>query len=211
MKMQFVMATLAAGFLGGSSVLAQVGGMATSPLNATSPLTIGPGSSVGPTGIPLGATEMTMPGTSPAPSSNMSCSSAGGPTSQTAIPLFDGGMTGAASSACVGMGSAGTGSTGTGSAGSSMPPLSALQVGRANIPLGSTEMGSAGLSPPPPISPMFVSPIVPPTATPLSTIGAPPSTGITPPCPVTGTFPDGTTTRQSRSSSSTGTTIVPGC
>ena len=206
MKTHYVMATLAAAFLGCSSVLAQTGGMATSPLNATSPLAIGPGSSVGPTGIPLGATEMTMPGTSPAPPSTMSCSSAGGPTSQTATPLFDGGMTGAASSAC-----AATGSAGAGNAGSSMPPISTLQLGRANIPLGSTEMGSAGLSPPPPVSTMFVSPIVPPTAAPLSTMGSPPSTGIAPPCPVTGTFPDGTTTRQARSSSSAGTTIVPGC
>jgi hypothetical protein len=202
MKMHFVMATLAAGLLGGSSVLAQVGGMGTSPLNATSPLTIGPGSSVGPTGIPLGATEMIMPGTSPAPSSNMSCSSAGGPTSQTAIPLFDGGTTGAASSACAGT---------AGGAGSSMPAQSTLQIGRAGIPLGSTEMGSPGLSPPPPVSTMFVSPIVPSITAPLSTMGAPPSTAATPPCPVTGTFPDGTTTRQARSSSSTGTTIVPGC
>jgi hypothetical protein len=76
--------------------------------------------------------------------------------------------------------------------------------------LGSTEMGSAGLSPPPPVSTMFISPIVPSTTAPLSTMGSPPSMTATPPCPVTGTFPDGSTTRQARSSAG-GTTVAPGC
>src|SRR5258708_2547849 len=114
MKMQFVMATLAAALLGCSSTLAQVGGMGTSPLSATSPLATGSGSPVAPTGIPLGATQMTAPGTAPAPPA------------------------------------------------------------------------------------------------PQLTIGSPAPMGTTPPCPVTGTFPDGTTTRQSRSGSGA-TTIVPGC
>src|SRR5258708_13362317 len=95
MKMQFVMATLAATFLAGGSTLAQVGGMGTSPLGATSPLSMGSGSPVAPTGIPLGATEMTAPGTSPAPLSTMGmpgCTGAAGSTSQTANPLFDGGV-----------------------------------------------------------------------------------------------------------------------
>jgi hypothetical protein len=202
MKKHFVMATMAASLLGCGSVLAQVGGVGTSPLGAASPLAMGPAMSVGPTGIPLGATEMTTPGTSPAPSPTMGCSSAGGPTSQTATPLFDGGgPAGAASSGCAG----------TGGAGSSMPAQSTtLQVGRAGIPLGSTEIGSPGLSPPPPVSTMFVSPIVPSITTPLSTMGTPPSTGTTPPCQVTGTFPDGATTRQARSSG-VATTIAPGC
>src|SRR5258707_248442 len=149
MKIQIVMATLAATLLAGGSTLAQVGGTGTSPLGATSPLSMGSGSPVAPTGIPLGATEMTAPGTSPAPLSTMGmpgCTGAAGSTSQTANPLFDGGgMAGTGSSAC-----AGTGSGGAASAGSSMPTLSTLQAGRAGIPLGSTEMGSAGLSPPPP-------------------------------------------------------------
>src|SRR6267154_1865334 len=214
MKMQIVMATLAATLLAGGSTLAQVSGTGASPLGATSPLAMGSGSPVAPTGIPLGATEMTAPGTSPAPLSTMGmpgCTGAAGSTSQTANPLFDGGgMAGTGSSACAGTGSAGTGSGGAASAGSSMPTLSTLQAGRAGIPLGSTEMGSAGLSPPPPVSTMFISPIVPSTTAPLSTMGSPPSMTATPPCPVTGTFPDGSTTRQARSGSG-GTTIVPGC
>jgi hypothetical protein len=202
MKMHLVMAALAVSLLGGSSASAQVGGVGTSPLGAASPLAMGPGVPVAPTGIPLGATEMTTPGTSPAPSSTMGaigCSSAGGPTPQAAAPLFDGGgMAGAASSGCAG----------TGAGGSSMPALPTLRAGRAGIPLGSTELGDAGLSPAPPVSTMFVSPIVPSVTAP--TMDAAPGTAAAPPCPVTGTFPDGTTTRQSRSGSGA-TTIVPGC
>jgi hypothetical protein len=203
MKMHLVMAALAVSLLGGSSASAQVGGVGTSPLGAASPLAMGPGVPVAPTGIPLGATEMTTPGTSPAPSSTMGaigCSSAGGPTSPAAAPLFDGGgMAGAASSGCAG----------TGAGGSSMPALPTLRAGRAGIPLGSTELGNAGLSPAPPVSTMFVSPLVPSVTTPLSTMDAAPGAAAAPPCPVTGTFPDGSTTRQTRSSA--GTTGVPGC
>jgi len=202
MKMHLVLAVLAASLLGGTSASAQVGGQGTSPLGA-SPLTMGSGVPVAPTGIPLGATEMTAPGISPAPSAEMGtsgCSNAGGPTSQAAAPLFDGGGTaGTASSACAG----------TAGAGSSMPALPTLRAGRAGIPLGSTELGDAGLSPLPPASTMFVSPIVPSVTTPLSTMDAVPATTAAPPCAVTGTFPDGSTTRQTRSSA--GTTGVPGC
>jgi hypothetical protein len=60
------------------------------------------------------------------------------------------------------------------------------------------------------VSTIFVSPIAPATSSPQLTIGSPAPMGTTPPCPVTGTFPDGTTTRQSRSGSGA-TTIVPGC
>jgi hypothetical protein len=194
MGRHFVMATLAVSLLGGSSALAQVGGLGTSALGAASPLSMGPGMPVAPTGIPLGATEMTTPGTSPTPSADLGCSSAGGPTSQTATPLFDGGgMAGAASSPCAG----------TGSASSSMPAQSTLGTGRAGIPLGSTEIGNLGLSPPPPVSTMFVSPVVPPVSSPLTTMGAPPSTAAAPPCPVTGAFSDSVTVRGARSSAAT--------
>jgi hypothetical protein len=201
MKKHLVMAALAVSLLAGNSASAQVGGTGTSPLGAASPLAMGPGVPVAPTGIPLGATEMTTPGTSPAPSSTMGaigCSSAGGPTSQAAAPLFDGGgMAGAASSGCAG----------TGAGGSSMPALPTLRAGRAGIPLGSTELGDAGLSPAPPVSTMFVSPIVPLVTAP--TMDVAPGIAAAPPCPVTGTFPDGSTTRQTRSSA--GTMGVPGC
>jgi len=113
MKMHFMMATLAAALLGCGSSLAQVGGTGMSPLNATSPLAMGSSVPVGSTGIPLGATEMAAPGTSPAPPSTMGmmgCSGTAGPTSQTANPMFDGGgMTGAASSACAGTAGAAVG------------------------------------------------------------------------------------------------------
>src|SRR5580704_7337585 len=138
MKMQFVMATLAATLLGCGSTSAQVGGTGTSAFSATSPLATGSGSPVAPTGIPLGATEMAAPGTSPAPLSTMGmlgCSGAAGSTSQTATPLFDGGgMAGAGSSSCTAMGNAGAGS-----AGSSMPTLSTLQAGLAFNALATTE------------------------------------------------------------------------
>ena len=211
MKMDFAIAAIAVSLLGCSSVLAQVGGAGASSIGAASPLATSSASPVGPVGIPLGATEMAAPGISPAPLPTMGatgCSAAGSPMSQTATPLFDGGgATGAASSAC-----ATTSSSGASNTGSSMPFLSTLQVGRVGIPLGSTELGSAGLSPPPPVSTMFLSPIGPSTVAPLSTMSSPPSTTATPPCAVTGTFPDGSTTRQVRStSSSAATTGVPGC
>jgi hypothetical protein len=215
MKMHFAITTLAAILVGGGSVLAQVGGTGTSPLSATSPLAIGSGSPVAPTGIPLGSTEMAAPGTSPAPPSTMNCSSMGGSTSQTTTALFDGGgMAGATSSTCAGTGGLGTGGMGTGgsatgSAGSSMPTLSTLQAGRANIPMGSTEINNPGLSPLPPLTTTFVSPIVPSTPSPQLTIGSPPPTA--PPCPVTGVFSSSVTLRFARSSSAMGATSPPGC
>jgi hypothetical protein len=201
MKMHIVMAAMAASLLGGSFALAQVGGMGTSAMGATSPLALGSGSPVAPIGIPLGATEMATPGISPAPPLTMGttgCSGAGGPTSQSATPLFDGGGMAAASGACAT----------TGSAGSSMPAQSMPGIGRANIPLGSTELGNAGLSPAPPVSTMFASPIGPSMATPPATMDALPSAAA-PPCPGTGTFTDSVTVRGARSSS--GATASPGC
>jgi hypothetical protein len=200
MNMYVVMVTVAASLLGGSAALAQVGSMGTSPLGATSPLATGSGAPVGPVGIPLGATEMATPGISPALPSTGVCST-GGPTSQTATTtLFDGGgMAGATSSGCAGAASAAP----------STPAPSMSQVGRAGIPMGSTEMGDPGTSPAPPVTTPFVSPIAPSTVAPLSTMGSPSMTA-TPPCPVTGTFPDGSTTRQVRSGGSMGTG-VPGC
>jgi hypothetical protein len=209
MKIHFAMATLATILIGANSVLAQEDEMGISALSATSPLANETGSTVAPTGIPLGATEMAAPGTSPALPS-MGCSGAAGPMSQTTTALFDGGgMTGATSSACAGTGTSGAG---TDSAGSSMPPLSTMTTGRAGIPLGSTQINNPGLSPAPPLTTIVISPIVPSTPAPLSTMGAPTSTGTAPtPCSVTGTFPDGVTTRQARSSASSATMGGPGC
>ena len=98
---------------------------------------------------------MTTPGISQAPLAAMGamgCSSAAGPTSQAAVPLFDGGGTaGAASSACAG----------TAAAGSSMPPLSTLRAGRAEIRWGLPSLAMRDLVLRPPASTMFVSPLVP--------------------------------------------------
>jgi hypothetical protein len=201
-KAHFAAVILAASLLGCGSVLAQVA-VGPPSLGPTSPLAMTPGMAVGPAGIPFGTTEMTTPGISPAPPAAMGaldCSNAGGPTSQVVSPLFDGGGTaGTASSACAG----------TAGAGASMPALPTLRAGRVGIPLGSTELGNAGLSPLPPVSTMLVSPIVPSVTTPLPTMDTAPATSAAPPCAVTGTFPDGSTTRQTRSAA--GATGVPGC
>jgi hypothetical protein len=194
MKGHLVMANLAVFLLGVGAASAQVGGPGPSALGATSPLSMGSGMQVAPTGIPLGATEMATPGTSPAPSADLGCASAAGPTSQSGTSLFDGGgMAGAASGACAT----------TGGAGSSMPVPARLATGRAGIPLGSTEIGNLGLSPPPPVSTTFVPLVMPPFSSPLTTLGSPPSAAAAPPCPVTGAFSDSATVRGARSSAAT--------
>jgi hypothetical protein len=85
--------------------MAQVSGMAspTPTMGATSPLGMGTGSAVSPTGIPLGSTEIASPGVSPAPgdatgtiampSSSTTCSTIGIPPSSTfgSTTSFDGG------------------------------------------------------------------------------------------------------------------------
>ena len=74
---RLLIATIAWAYLGSSSVFAQVGmSSATPPLGITSPLGIGPGAPVAPTGIPLGAFELSSPGVSP----NFTGASSMGPT-----------------------------------------------------------------------------------------------------------------------------------
>jgi hypothetical protein len=69
MTIRIVMATAAAVLLGCGSAVAQVGGMGispgASPLGMTSPLGIGPGLAVPPTGLRLGTTEVPTLGVSP--------------------------------------------------------------------------------------------------------------------------------------------------
>jgi hypothetical protein len=64
---RLLIAALAGALLGCGTASAQVGAVpsAPSPLGMTSPLGIGPAPAVPPTGIPLGATELTSPGVSP--------------------------------------------------------------------------------------------------------------------------------------------------
>ena len=64
LRFSFSLAMLPA-LLASTGAIAQVGAMVTTPtLGATSPLGVSPGTSVGPTGIPLGSTEITSPGES---------------------------------------------------------------------------------------------------------------------------------------------------
>jgi hypothetical protein len=138
-----------------SPAFAQVGGSDAAPgLGITSPLGIGPGSPVAPTGMPLGATELASPGVSPSVSSmalsGTTCSgmqsSTSGSSGSTA--LFDGGgLTGTASGACAGGGS-GTLLQPAASASSPAGMGNLSSVRPVGIPLGSTELGAGGLSPP---------------------------------------------------------------
>jgi hypothetical protein len=119
---------------------------------ATSPLSMTPGASVPPTGIPLGATELASPGLSPVTVGTPGMTgygatcSAGSPASGTSGTYDGGGI-------ALGMGTALPGSmaTCTGS-GNSVPSTDAASstvpsVARAGIPLGSVEIGNAGVSP----------------------------------------------------------------
>lgn len=163
------------------SAMAQVAGQndpgLASPLGVTSPLGLGPGSPVAPTGLPMGATELASPGVSPPPDMSM---------------VFDGG--GMATS--VGSPPTPTDSTQTNpsaSASAPLPTTSLQMVGRPGIPLGSVELGGGGLSPlPDPTTPLVpaITPAAPSTVT--TPIVAAPPTAMTAPAPtcsnVTGRF-----------------------
>ena len=157
--------------LGCNPVFAQVGGIGsptplTPGMGLTSPfgMSAATGGSVGPAGVPLGATELTTPGLSPAPPGTLGsgltiCSSVVGAGASSATGLFDGGgvssdMSPAApggtnsssASACnqaSGAGSAGTLQSTTAS------PSTTAPLGIGTIPMGSTELGNAGVSPTP--------------------------------------------------------------
>jgi hypothetical protein len=189
MRHALIVATLAALF-GCNSAFAQIGGTGAASGSApgigqTSPLGVmGSNPSVGPIGIPLGATEFQPGGMSPLPSGtslDASCSAMGSTTSglSGSTSVFDGGgtsgMSGSAPSSgtcSMGLGSGSgspsqTGASGT-SPGGSVPGQLA---GRSGIPMGATQLGSAGLSPTPTVSPT-VAPLVP--SPPISAIGSAP-------------------------------------
>jgi hypothetical protein len=206
MMTRFVMATMAAVLLGCGSAFAQVGGIGTSPgpspLGMTSPLGIGPGSGVPPTGLPLGTTEVPTLGVSPTtsgtPPSLTTCGGIGGSIPQASFGaasssmgttsgigtssagtssstlLFDGGGTaGTASGTCAG--AAGSSLAGPAASASSPTGMGSGSTGsRIGIPMGSTELGVGGLSPPPVVS-------APNPSAPQSTLGT-----TTSPCPTTG-------------------------
>ena len=157
-SLRSVSTTLAALVLSCSTSLAQMAPLtvispamgATSPLGIPGALT-GVTSPVGPVGIPLGASELSPGGLSPAPfdptASTNSCSSVGNSSSST----FDaaGVSTNPTASCSVGA------STGTASgtlSTSSLDGVTGSTVSAGTIPLGATELDSGGLSPlvPPP-------------------------------------------------------------
>src|ERR1700749_2413404 len=79
---------------------AQVSGMVspTPSLNATSPLGITAGSTISPTGIPLGSTEIASPGISPAPLVTGTASMSGGSTTCSTLGISPSGMFGSTTS-----------------------------------------------------------------------------------------------------------------
>lgn len=131
----------------------------------TSSPAMGSSPPVGAVGIPLGATELAVPGIAPPPvtgSIGNGCSATGATTTSTGSTSFDGG--GMAATSAIGCPQSGSGP------GSSMPSLglTAGQTGPAGIPLGSTELSNSGLSPLPPLTTINI-PMTAPTMAPTST------------------------------------------
>lgn len=124
------------------SAMAQIAGQdptLTSPLGVTSPLGLGPGMPVAPTGIPMGATELASPGIGPPPD-----------MSSTAMPagtVFDGGGMTTTAGGNVPTTADSTMTNPSASASGPIPMTSLQAVGRLGIPLGSVELGGGGLSP----------------------------------------------------------------
>ena len=131
MRRELIAASLAT-LLGCNPVFAQVAGIG-SPMpgmGVTSPFGMGSAAgSVGPTGVPLGATELATPGLSPAPPSTLGsgftvCSTVVGAPSTAATGLYDGGGLGTAtgmSPTAMGTTSAASASTCNQASGSSNP------------------------------------------------------------------------------------------
>jgi hypothetical protein len=140
-------------FLGGAPGMSQVGptGSTASPgMGMTSPL--GGAGSVGPAGIPLGASELYPGGLSPGPLGSMGgtalcgtsgisvtgSTSAGGSSS-----TFDGGGLAGASGSCSSSGTV----SGTQNSSLSSATTAGSTLGIGTIPLGATELGGTGISP----------------------------------------------------------------
>lgn len=159
----------------------------TSPLEATSPLGLGVGTPVAPTGIPLEATELATPGVSPMPfdSSPMgtvgvlqACPVAGAAgAGTTASAIFDGGgTTSLATDACATTAAGGTVAANPAASSSSPAGMAtAASLARTGIPLGSVELGGGGLSPlpgPTPMTPPLTTPAAPPALMPAPAAAA---------------------------------------
>lgn len=112
----------------------------------------GPNSLVGPVGVPLGSTELALPGLSPAPTPIPGCPTTAMSGSQIGTTSFDGGGLGMTMSTnCPALGDSGLSTDQS----QSMQGMPGLTAGRTGIPLGSTEIANPGLSPPPPPTPLF--------------------------------------------------------
>lgn len=161
MKHFLTTASLLTAILACQGAAAQVGtnpmslGMSPPALGAGMPsmptMQAGPNGLVGPVGIPLGSTELALPGLSPAPTPLLDCTTTAMPGSQTGTTPFDGGGLGTMQGTCPQFGDSGVANPQNGT----MPGLPALNNGRTGIPLGSTEITNPGLSPPPPTTPLF--------------------------------------------------------
>src|SRR6267154_4253288 len=100
MRFSLIAAVLPALFVC-NGAMAQVSGMAapTPTMGATSPLGLGTGSSVSPTGIRMGATEIASPGVSPMPTGSMSTTAMpGSSTTCSTLGTSPSGMFGSAAS-----------------------------------------------------------------------------------------------------------------
>jgi hypothetical protein len=209
---RLLMVAMTAVLSGGGAAFAQVGGMGSapgpSPLGMTSPLGIGPGSAVPPTGLRLGTTEVptlgvspTTSGTSPLPptmGSLTTCSGIGGSIPQASF--------GAASSSMGTTSGMGTSSAGTSSStllfdgGSTAGTASGTCAGAAGSSLAGpaasasspTGMGSASsvgrIGIPLGSTELGVGGLSPPPVVPAPNLSAPQSTlgTTTSPCPTTG-------------------------
>lgn len=174
----------------------------TSPSNSslfTSSPTLNSSTAVGSVGIPLGATELAVPGIAPPPTGGIGngCSATGSSTMLSGSISFDGG--GVAATPSIGC------TQSSGSTGSSMPTLglTAGQTAPAGIPLSSTELANPGLSPLPPLT-TINTPTTTPTTAPTSTgmssvLSSPPSTS---PCAASGSFGGQTVPGQSSTTAS---------
>jgi hypothetical protein len=180
--------------------LAQMSGDGSPPpaIGATSTLGITPGSPVAPTGIPMGAMELSSPGISPLPTGALGapgygtisgygtgCSTSAQPSSSSSTVYDGGGMQVGASlpASAATMESCGASSSST----AATSPTAPGGPSRTGIPLGSVQIGNAGVSPQafvptPSQTPLMASPPPSMTASPLppTTMSPSPSTMASP-------------------------------
>jgi hypothetical protein len=112
---------------------------ATSPLGSFGMTMTAP---VAPTGIGLGATQLTVGGLSPAPNP-LGCSTATSGVASAGTTLFDGGGMAGGTTGCSTTGSATVGA----SSGIVTPGAAPTSASGTGIPLGATELSNAGVSP----------------------------------------------------------------